>query len=144
MVLLVEAILAPRMMLLGAHLFLVTAALLDREPHVLSGLPRDDGTDAWDIQKDSADGEFRNRLVLAIILLVIEWIGLLSGVSLLDITVGMWNCFFNGLGCVLCNLFLVRQTHYGSFVYIFWMTNVVPVFLEAFAAIKVFVLKRLL
>ena len=42
------------------------------------------------------------RIQREVILLLLEFVGMLSGVSLLNITVAMWQCFFHGTARSRC------------------------------------------
>eukprot|EP00747_Dinoflagellata_sp_TGD_P170955 gnl/TRDRNA2_/TRDRNA2_203803_c0_seq1.p2 gnl/TRDRNA2_/TRDRNA2_203803_c0~~gnl/TRDRNA2_/TRDRNA2_203803_c0_seq1.p2 ORF type:complete len:159 (-),score=25.98 gnl/TRDRNA2_/TRDRNA2_203803_c0_seq1:76-498(-) len=122
-----EDVLVPLRFLTTVGQLLGTLAVaLDRDPHIIAGLPLRYTPPEF----DAAQREFTIVLTLSILALVFELYGLFSGLSFFGTHANSLHCCLHGFGCALVTAFAIGSAHFALFWYLFAVASVLPVIIE--------------
>eukprot|EP00746_Dinoflagellata_sp_MGD_P004191 gnl/MRDRNA2_/MRDRNA2_108082_c0_seq1.p1 gnl/MRDRNA2_/MRDRNA2_108082_c0~~gnl/MRDRNA2_/MRDRNA2_108082_c0_seq1.p1 ORF type:complete len:141 (+),score=13.19 gnl/MRDRNA2_/MRDRNA2_108082_c0_seq1:140-562(+) len=135
---LLEDLLMPVRFLVTVGQLLGTLSIsFDKEHHILPALPLRYTKD----QLDSANAEFTTALVLATLMLVLELLSLIGGLTYFNERVTVSHIWFHGAGCIFIIMFSLASAHFAHFWQLFLLTNLVPFIVEIGAIIGVFWLR---
>eukprot|EP00927_Polykrikos_kofoidii_P036180 TRINITY_DN30571_c0_g1_i1.p2 TRINITY_DN30571_c0_g1~~TRINITY_DN30571_c0_g1_i1.p2 ORF type:complete len:141 (+),score=22.91 TRINITY_DN30571_c0_g1_i1:61-483(+) len=131
-------VLVPARFLTSVGQLLCTVSIfLDKEPHILAGLPRVYTRTEF----DAADTDFTKLLAVSSAFLALELVTLMSGLTFFHDGTNALHCCFHGFGVLAAACFALFSCHFGFFTHIFWIANVPPLFVEVCALASIFWLR---
>lgn len=134
----VSQLVPARFLCLIAHLVVTITILWSRDANVRACLP----LSFTQSEYDNIDTGLLSGLIVTLILLFLELVGFLSGVSMFIHSAGLLSTLAHASGAVALSYFLFNEWPCDIFWYIFGFCSVFPALVEVIVLIGVLGLKR--